>query len=234
MTRVDFVDDGASLDKRTGQGAHVVLYKRAAGAGGDGMKTDVKTLPEDVQVHLAALVERAVKAEARAVEVEKGVKPPEEDPWKGVSPALKARFEAQQAETAEAKRLAAEERDLRKQSEYVAKARAFRGLPVNPDDDWKVLKAVDERLAPEEAKRLRELLAAGDAALVAAGAFRAAGFTGDTGAADAQSRLDTMAGELAKAQKLTPEQGLARAMRTPEGRRLYDEIKAERRARGGA
>ncbi len=33
ITRVDLVDVGASLDKRTGEGAHVLLFKRAAGAG---------------------------------------------------------------------------------------------------------------------------------------------------------------------------------------------------------
>jgi len=97
--------------------------------------------------------------------------------------------------------IAKAEKDARLTAEYVAKCATFKGLPIKADDDHAVLREIDEKLSPDVAKRVTELLRAADAGMIAAGLFKAAGSDqsgGGTG--DAWSEIDAKAqGLIAKA-----------------------------------
>ncbi len=244
VTRVDLVDVGASLDKRTGEGAHVLLFKRAgtAGRGGEGgtMAIDVTKLPKDVQEYLAALEKRATDADKRATDAETKLRaapsPPEPAPdasiWKSVHPAAREQFEHQKAKAEEAERFAKAQRDARLKGEYIQKCGTFSGLPVKPDDDWAVFKAVDEKLGTPEAKRIWELLRAADEAMVKAGLFREIGVPGTRVEADsAEARIMRRADELvAKKESKTREQAVVQVAKADPA--LYEAYREELRARG--
>lgn len=107
-------------------------------------------------------VKRAEEAEAELAK--RDASTGEDDIWKGVPESVRKRFEEQQKETEVAKALAAAERDNRIKQEAIAKAAGYESLPVNPDDDWQVFKAIDA-MDEGHAKRIYELFKAGDANL---------------------------------------------------------------------
>lgn len=107
------------------------------------------------------------------------------------------------------------EKDARLTAKYVAKCAIFKGLPVKADDDHKVFREIDEKLSPEVAKRVNELLAAGDAAFVQAGLFKAVGSGhpgGDVGSAFAE--IERLAeAEVAKGAGMTKAQAIDKITR---------------------
>ncbi len=141
--------------------------------------------------------------------------------------------EAAKVLAAEAQALATRERAERLQRDYIARAGMFKGLPIKADDDWKVFQAIDEKLTVDEAKRVWQLLAAADAAMVQAGLFKQSGAVGGDVAADPWMRIEQLADQLvAKDAKLTKPKAIDQALQTAEGKQLYDAYKAARS--GGA
>ncbi len=197
------------------------------------MAIDVTKLPKDVQEHVAALEKRATDAETK---LNAAPPPPEPAPdasiWKSVHPAAREQFEHQKAKAEEAERFAKAQRDARLKGEYIQKAGTFSGLPIKPDDDWAVFKAVDEKLSTPEAKRIWELLRAADEAMVKAGLFREIGVPGTRVEADsAEARIMRRADELvAKKEAKTREQAVVQVAKADP--QLYEAYREELRARG--
>ena len=148
-------------------------------------KIDAKHLDgvaTEVTEHIAALQKRDEEREgaieqlvAEAVEkalADAGVKkgdPTPEDILKSLAPEARAFVIRTQADAAAAKKeaekataLAKAEADKRINREYVEKAQLYAVLPVNPEKDAAVLRAIDEKLTKDEAARVLELFRAGD------------------------------------------------------------------------
>jgi len=89
------------------------------------------------------------------------------------------------------------EREARLKGVYIAKAAGFKGLPVKADDDYKVFQEIDEKLSPEVAKRVTELLQAADAAIVSGDLFKAVGSSqAGSGSGSAWAEIETLAAGL--------------------------------------
>lgn len=134
ITKIALVPKGAN------QEAHVLLYKSAPPA-------EEKTMAETIaKADHDAVLAKLAKAEADVVtlteQVTKLTPPDPEDLWKGVSPDLRKRFEEQEARAKRAEEAVALEKAAREKVLYIAKARSFKFLPVNPDDDWEVFKGI--------------------------------------------------------------------------------------------
>lgn len=101
---------------------------------------------------------------AKNVELEKkladATKPPEpEDIWKGVSPEVRKRLEDSEARALKAEEIAKNERDSRELQEFTKRAETeFSSLPGTAIEKGKVLKAVHQKLAKEEAAEVEKLL----------------------------------------------------------------------------
>lgn len=128
-------------------------------------------------------------------------------------------------ETAEA--AVAIEKAERLKATHIAKAASFKGLPVKADDDYKVFQEIDEKLSPEVAKRVTELLQAADAAIVSGDLFKAVGSAREGSGGSAYAEVETLAdGLVAKSTSgLTKAQAIDRVIRdNPE---LYKRHLAE-------
>lgn len=128
----------------------------------DALKSKLSSLEESNN----ALAKKLSDAEAELAK--RDDKPAEEDIWKGVSPALKRMFEDQKRETEIAKAAAQVERDERIRRDCIQKAEGYQYLPVNPNGDWEVFKAIDN-LDDSVSGRIYELFRAGDTNLKKAG-----------------------------------------------------------------
>ena len=173
IDRVDLVNRGAN------QESHILLFKRDDSISTPPTKED-ENMSEELQKQLEsiqkqldemtterdALLKRAETAESEIAKRDNASE--EEDIWKGVPDILRKKFEAQEAETALAKAAAKVERDSRIKQECIQKASRYEYLPINPDDDWEVLKAIDT-LDEKVAKRVYELFNAGDTNLKSSG-----------------------------------------------------------------
>jgi hypothetical protein len=80
----------------------------------------------------------------------------DEDGRADFSKALQARFDAYESEISKAQELAASERDLRLEREFIAKAAEF-SVPVAADELGPVLKRAAENLSSEDFKRHRQV-----------------------------------------------------------------------------
>ena len=146
-----------------------------------------------------------------------------EDIWKGVHPDVRKAHEAAVARAESAEALAKTERDERLKGVYISKAASFKGLPVKADDDWQVLKAVEEKLEPAQSKRIFELLKAGDEAVIASKAFAEIGRGGVPELGGAEAKINKLAEDVVakSAAPITIEQARVRVME------LHPELYAE-------
>lgn len=116
------------------------------------------------QVADAAEADKLLKAEKVELEkkLEAATKPPEpEDIWKGVSPEVRKRLEDSEARALKAEEIAKNERDARELQEFTKRAETeFSSLPGTAIEKGKVLKAVNQKLAKEEAAEVEKLLKA--------------------------------------------------------------------------
>ena len=170
---------------------------------------DKSQWPKEAVGEIEGLTKRIsdLEAELAKTKVEKKDEP--EDIWKGVSPALRQKFEAQEAELAVAKGIATREREERLTREYIFKAKSFERLPVNPDDDAKILREIDEKLSPEAATRVNALLKASDEALRQSKAFVEIGASGASSGKSAWGKIQALAKErITKGAKETEAQAI--------------------------
>lgn len=211
--------------------------------------TPVKADKASVEKHvLEALAELGI-AEPTVEQVEKmqarlpraAVKPATaEDVLKAMDPAVRAyvdgiqkRAEAAEAKAGEAETIAKAERESRVRSEYISKAGAFNLLGMKADDDWMVLREVDERLTPDVSKRVKELLRGAVAKIKAGTLFGERGQGGDASAAgsavaEVERRATALMGDVAKhvnGKPLTREAAITKVFE--EDRELYEQYRTE-------
>lgn len=179
VTRVDLVDNGANQD-HTGDGAHVLLFKRAPNSTEDEMPNlsemtadELRKHAEDQQEAFDALQksfdEQAEQVQSLTEKVDEltaelavdTTEPTEEDVLKGLPDSVKELLAKRDAETEElrkradaAEEIAKGEREARLTKEYIAKAEA---LPTLEGDTAQIagdLREMHEALDEEVAKRL--------------------------------------------------------------------------------
>lgn len=134
ITRIALVPKGAN------ELAHVLLYKHATPTEEEDMAETIAQADHDAVV--AKLTEAETQIATLTEQVKKLTPTDPEDIWKGVNPALKKLYEAQQERTRRAEEAIALEKAEREKILYIAKARSFKFLPINPDDDWEVFKGM--------------------------------------------------------------------------------------------
>lgn len=117
--------------------------------------SELRKRAETAEAQLAAVTE---ERDALQAKLAKASDEPE-DIWKGVNPQLKAQFEALEKQAKAAEEVAKAERERRERSDYIAlvKSADYAALPMKPDDDWEVLRAIDS-LPEHLSKRIKELL----------------------------------------------------------------------------
>lgn len=153
ITKIALVPKGAN------ELAHVLLYKSATPPEEDPMAETV--LKADYDAVLVKL-KTAQESIATLTEQVKKLTPPDpEDIWKGVSPVLKAKFDEQERRAKAAEEAIAVEKAAREKVLYIAKARSYKYLPINPDDDWEVFKGLGTLPAPVQ-ERLDTLFKAAE------------------------------------------------------------------------
>jgi len=118
------------------------------------------------------------------------------------------------------------ERDQRLTKEWIAKATAeYNSLAIKPDDLGPILKALEEK-APDELKRIEEVLKAADAAITAGDLFKEKGKSGAQSAGSAMEKLEQMAKSLVQKESgLSMSDALSRVMDENPG--LYREYQQE-------
>ncbi|MCL6597951.1 MAG: hypothetical protein K6T81_04355 [Alicyclobacillus macrosporangiidus] len=195
--------------------------------GDDQVSIDKSKLPEDVRKHIEGL-------EAQIEELKKSAaagggqqpQPQPEDIWKSMPEEVRKRFEEMEKRAREAEEIAKRERDERVLREYIAKAQAFRGLPVQPEEFGKVLKALAEK-APEEYQKVEDVLKAADEAIAKGKLFAELGKGGSGVTVGAYAQLQSIAKSKMEASggKLTMEQAFAEAAK--ENPNLYEQYRKE-------
>lgn len=153
ITRIALVHKGIN------PGAHVMLYKSAPPPEEETMETVTKAAHD---ARVAELEASIATLTAEVTTLTKGQPPAEEDIWKGISPVLKARFEAQERALAAAKEAAAVEKAARDRVVHIAKARSYQHLPINADDDWELFQDVAQHCSATTLERLDTILKGAD------------------------------------------------------------------------
>jgi hypothetical protein len=199
----------------------VAEWLSAVGGGGDEMSGQAQTgaitldaatrqaLAEPVRKYIEELEARlALAAPAAAA-----------DPLAGLPEPVRKRIEAQEAEIRKL-------RDDAERTVCIQKAAQFKGLPIKPEDDWQVFKALGQ-LPDPIAGRIVELLRAGDAAVQQAQLLEGLGRdgAGRGTAGDAWAQIEARARDLVakSAGRLTEAQATQEVLATAEGKRLYRE-----------
>lgn len=209
VTRVDCVDKGAN------QAAHILLWKRKEPPMADTvLKADhdaVVAKLKDAEAQIATLTEQVTKLTPADPE----------DLWKGVPDALRKRFEEQETRAKRAEEAVALEKAEREKVLYIAKARSYKYLPVNPDDDWEVFKGLATLPAPVH-ERLDTLFKAAEELGRQAGLTRTWGRDGVPAGGDSPlAQLETLGRSyVAKGLEKSELDGMERAIR--ERPDLYD------------
>lgn len=223
ITKIALVPKGAN------QAAHVLLYKSATPWEDDEMETVSKA---DYDALVAKLTE-ADKTITTLTEQVKTLTPPDpNDVWKGVPEEVKKRLEDAEARAKQAEAAVAVEKAAREKVLYIAKARGFSYLPVNPDDDWEVFQAL-ATLPEAVQKRLDALFKSAEELGRQAGVTRALGVGGLPGGDQSpMAELEALARSyVAKGLAKTESEGLTRAIE--ERPDLYNAhargVQAERR-----
>jgi hypothetical protein len=145
----------------------------------ENMDIDKSKLSPEVVKYLEGIEKRAKDAESKVEELTKsaGGNPGPEDIWKGVPTAVRERVEKAEQRAKEAEEVAKRERDERETREFVAKAKAFRGLPVQADEFGSVLKSI-KSANPEVYEKLEGVLKSADELIVKGGVFKEIGGSG--------------------------------------------------------
>lgn len=131
----------------------------------------------------------------------------------------KANTRAEAAET-----IAKAERDYRVTQEFIAKARAFTGLPVPADEFGPVLKKLSEALDEAEYDLVTKVLSSASES-VANGIFGEVGKRGTISDFETISKAESKAAEISKTESISKEAALARVFeQNPE---MYDEFLQE-------
>jgi len=130
----------------------------------------------------------------------------DEDGRADFSKALQARFEAYESEISKAQELAASERDLRLEREFIAKAAEF-SVPVAADELGPVLKRAAESLSSEDFSVIVKCLDA--ATELSQDVFGEVGKRGTGANVDIFDAVEAEAGEIAKSRNISREQAAA-------------------------
>lgn len=166
FSRIALVDKGASFDKATGDGAHVLIFKRATPADGDNTMT-----PEDILKAVAALTPEQKASLQKAL----GAAPAPEDVLKGLTPAQRELVEKAQADATAAKADAAVNKAAIETLQKAARTESLRkrvDVFKHLSGDKAVLAEVVgliEDSNKDIAKKFEEILAAHDAQLAKGG-----------------------------------------------------------------
>ena len=173
------------------------------------------------------LTKRAETAEERATAAETQVKDLEADiakramtpeqqeaAWLASLPdVIRKQYEADKLEKAELRKKLQAAEDRNAKQEYIAKAAGYKALPINPDDDWEVFKAIGG-LEEKHRVRIEQLFKSAEELCATAKVFEAVGTGGGAGVggSPAYAQLEVLAGELQKGTKMTKEQAIVKAM----------------------
>jgi hypothetical protein len=130
----------------------------------------------------------------------------DEDGRAEFSKALQARFDAYESEISKAQELAASERDLRLEREFIAKAAEF-SVPVAADELGPVLKRAAENLSSEDFSVIVKCLDA--ATELSQDVFGEVGKRGTGANVDIFDAVEAEAGEIAKSRNISREQAAA-------------------------
>lgn len=132
----------------------------------------------------------------------------------------------------EAERIAKAERDIRLNEEYVAKAKSYVGLPVNPTEFGPVLKRLHDTMSEEDVEAIEKALGAANETIASGGFFSEIGKSVNGGQFEPISKIDQKAQELvSKSEGLSMES--ARAQVIEQEPALYDEYLREAESRKG-
>lgn len=191
FSRIALVDKGASFDEATGDGAHVLIFKRATPADGD----DTMTL-EEITKAIAALTADQKASLQKAL----WAAPAPEDILKGLTPAQRELVEKAQADAKAAKdeaaankaaieklQKAARTADLRKRVDVYA------SLSGDKEALAHILGAVESGLGEDAAKKFEETLKGWDAQLKKGGVLGdpvGSRGTSETAAGDGSARAE--------------------------------------------
>jgi hypothetical protein len=130
ITKIALVPKGMNPE------AHVLLYKSATEE-----ETRMETVDKAVHDAKVSELEGLIASLRGDLETLKKAQPPsDEDLWKGVSPLLKAQFEAQNRRLKTAEEAVALEKAERERVVYIGKAASYKYLPIKADDDWEHLR----------------------------------------------------------------------------------------------
>lgn len=144
ITKIALVPKGAN------QEAHVLLYKSAPPEEEDMPPETVSKADHDAVV--AKLKDAETQIATLTEQVKKLTPPDPEDLWKGVPDGVRKRVEESEARAKRAEEAVALEKAEREKVLYIAKARSYKYLPVNPDDDWEVFKGLATLPAPVQTR----------------------------------------------------------------------------------
>ena len=131
---------------------------------------------------------------------------------KGLPDVIRQQREADKLEKADLRKKLQEAEDRNTKQDYIAKAAKYKALPINPDDDWEVFKAIGG-LPEKHRDRIEQLFRSAEELCAKAKVFEAVGTGGgvDTGGSTAYAQLEALATELQKGTALTKEQAIAKA-----------------------
>lgn len=149
----------------------------------------------------------------------------DEDTREAVNKALEAVSKAE-ARAEEAETIAKAERDHRLTQEYIAKAKTYVNLPVDPSEFGPVLKRLHETMPDEDVELLTKALSSSNELVASTGIFSEIGKQGGAGGYEVISKVDAKAKEMVeKSTDMTLEQARAKVLEdSPD---LYDEYLQE-------
>jgi hypothetical protein len=190
----------------------------------------LKTLPEDVQVEIAALQKDAdemqhlvTKNEELTKKVTELEKPDEteDEILKGASPEVIEKFEAMQKQVDAANEIAKAEQEARITKEYEDKAGEL-SLVGSKEEVARMLRSADE-VSEEHGKSVYETLKANHKRIEQSDLLKETGSGGTDDSAGAYAKIEAGGMEIAKSENISKEQGIAKFMKTEEGAKLYEE-----------
>jgi len=184
-------------------------------------------LPQDVQDYIASLEATVAKAAEPAKPAAPAANDPQEDIFKGLPEGVAKMFKEITGQLQSANEQIAKMRDTEDTKTFVAKAADLTSnLGVNAEEFGPVLKSINAA-NPELAAKVESVLKAANEAVAKGDLFKEAGaetHDNPTGVAkaDAWAQIETIAANMvAKGEFKTQAEAIAKAMETPDGRRLY-------------
>lgn len=191
--------EAAQAAMRTKKGANMLTKEQIA-----------KITDKDIQEAVMTQLEEMTALEKKVKELEEKVtkgkddhkKDDDEELWKGVSPAIRNRFEAMAKERDKFAELAKGEKDAREVTNWTQKVASFKYIQITPEHFGKVMKAVAEN-AEDEAHEIIRVLQSADDLIGKGNLFAEFGKRGDSknGKSDATNivaRVEAMADDFQK------------------------------------